>query len=80
MHVYSFAKFQEEEDPTALEYEPVTDQWKQNAPNKYGEAPGDQFGFDVSISGDGLKMAVSAPFNRGDGFERGRVYVYDVSE
>jgi hypothetical protein len=37
---------------------------------------GDQFEFDVSLSGDGQHFAVGAPFNRGTGLERGRVYVW----
>jgi hypothetical protein len=56
------------------------DSWMQLGPNKNGEAPGDQFGFDVSISGDGRYFAVGAPFNRGSGLERGRVYVYALGE
>jgi hypothetical protein len=56
------------------------DSWMQRGPNQNGEAPGDQFGFDVSISGDGRQFAVGAPFNRGSGLVRGRVYVYAVDE
>jgi hypothetical protein len=52
------------------------DSWTQLGPNQNGEAAGDQFGFDVSISGDGRHFAVGAPMNRGSGMERGRVYVY----
>jgi hypothetical protein len=54
--------------------------WMQRSPNQNGEAPGDQFGFDVSISGDGRRFAVGAPLNRGSGVERGRVYVYAVDQ
>jgi hypothetical protein len=54
--------------------------WMQTGPNQDGEAPGDQFGFDVSISGDGRRFAVGAPFNRGSGLERGRVYVYGLDD
>jgi hypothetical protein len=56
------------------------DSWMQLGPNENGEAPGDQFGFDVSISGDGRHFAVGAPFNRGSGVVKGRVYVYDLGE
>ena len=45
-----------------------------------GEAAGDQFGYAVSISGDGNRLAVSAPYNRGSGLERGRVQIYEVAE
>ena len=43
-------------------------------------AAGDQFGYSVSISGDGNRLAVSAPYNRGTGQERGRIQVYQVNE
>lgn len=45
-----------------------------------GEASGDQAGFSVSISGDGTKVAVGAPFNDGNGSNSGHVRVYDLSE
>ena len=61
------------------QYDEETGLWDQRRPNKYGESPGDQFGFAVSISGDGTRFAVGSPFNRGDGREKGRVYVYDTS-
>ena len=53
-------------------------EWIQLGPNRDGEAAGDQAGFVVKISGDGSTFAVSAPTNRGLGFEYGRVYVYDI--
>jgi hypothetical protein len=56
------------------------DSWMQLGSNQNGQAPGDQFGFDVSICGDGRHFAVGAPFNRGLGVTRGRVYVYAVGE
>lgn len=44
-----------------------------------GEASGDQSGFSVSISGDGTKVAIGAPFNDGNGSNSGHVRVYDLS-
>ena len=55
-------------------------EWVQIGENIWGEAAGDQFGYSVSISGDGERLAVSAPYNRGKGQERGRVIVYEVNE
>mmetsp|Transcript_55752 Transcript_55752/g.135085 ORF Transcript_55752/g.135085 Transcript_55752/m.135085 type:complete len:307 (+) Transcript_55752:1050-1970(+) len=54
------------------------EEWIQVGPNMDGEAAGDQNGYSVAISGDGTHFAVSAPTNRGRGFEFGRVYVYDI--
>ena len=54
------------------------EEWIQVGPNVDGEAAGDQNGYSVSISGDGTRFGVSAPTNRGRGFELGRVYVYDI--
>ena len=34
----------------------------------------------MAISGDGERLVVSAPYNRGKGQERGRVVVYEVNE
>ena len=45
-----------------------------------GEASGDQAGFSVSISGDGTKLAIGAPFNDGNGSNSGHVRIYDLSE
>jgi hypothetical protein len=59
-----------------FKYDGQTQAWTQRGPKQNGQAPGDQFGFDVSISGDGHHFAVGAPFNRGSGVELGRVYVY----
>lgn len=41
-----------------------------------GEAPGDQAGFSVSLSGDGSRLAVSARFNDGNGEDSGHVRVF----
>jgi hypothetical protein len=60
------------------QYDESSQLWEQRGPNKDGQAPGDQFGFAVALSGDGKSFAVGAPFNRGEGVERGRVTVYDI--
>lgn len=44
-----------------------------------GEASGDQSGFSVSISGDGTKVVIGAPFNDGNGGNSGHARVYDLS-
>ncbi|MDD7915535.1 T9SS type A sorting domain-containing protein [Polaribacter ponticola] len=44
-----------------------------------GEASGDQSGFSVSISGDGTKVIIGAPFNDGNGGNSGHVRVYDLN-
>ena len=45
-----------------------------------GDAPGDQFGYAVCISGDGQHAVASAPFNRAEGIEVGRVYGFDLAD
>ena len=42
-----------------------------------GEAVGDQSGYSVSMSADGNRLAVGAPFNDGTGINVGQVRVYD---
>jgi hypothetical protein len=54
-------------------------QWTQRGQDIVGESAGDLSGFSVSISGDGSKVAIGAPVNRGAyGWnEPGQVRVYD---
>jgi WD40 repeat protein len=54
--------------------------WMQFGPNQNGTAAGDEFGFDVSISGNGRQFAVGAPGNRFGGPETGQVYVYAIDD
>ena len=42
----------------------------------HGQAAGDEFGFSVSLSSDGKRVAVGAPENDG----RGHVRVYELQE
>lgn len=44
-----------------------------------GEAPGDESGSSVSLSGDGMKLAVGAWNNDGNGPNSGHVRVYDMN-
>mmetsp|Transcript_126538 Transcript_126538/g.188840 ORF Transcript_126538/g.188840 Transcript_126538/m.188840 type:complete len:693 (+) Transcript_126538:110-2188(+) len=60
------------------QYDESSQLWEQRGPNKDGQAPGDQFGFAVALSGDGKRFATGAPFNRGEGVERGRVSVFAI--
>ena len=53
--------------------------WEQLGPDINGEAPGDNSGWSVSLSGDGKILAVGSPWNSGNGEKSGcvRVYVWD---
>ena len=55
-------------------------EWQKAGPDIDGEAPGDMFGFDVSISGDAKHFIIGAPSSRGDGYGHGRVQVYKVPD
>ena len=51
--------------------------WIQIGPDIDGEAAGDEFGTSVSL--DGSRLAVGAPYNDGNGNDAGHVRVYDLS-
>ena len=51
--------------------------WFQVGSDIDGEAAGDNSGYSVSISSDGARVAIGAPFNDGTGSEAGHVRVYD---
>jgi Secretion system C-terminal sorting domain/FG-GAP repeat len=55
--------------------------WIAISGNILGESIDDNFGFDLSIAGDGNTIAVGAPFNTGNGTSSGsvRVYAWDGS-
>lgn len=60
-------------------YENKNDQWVRIAKDIDGEATGDQSGWSVSLSADGLVLAIGAPFNNGDNGENsGHVRVYQT--
>jgi hypothetical protein len=56
--------------------------WIQLGNDIDGEADGDESGQSVALSGDGMILAVGAPYNDGNGFDSGHVRVYnlDVSQ
>mmetsp|Transcript_6245 Transcript_6245/g.18283 ORF Transcript_6245/g.18283 Transcript_6245/m.18283 type:complete len:957 (-) Transcript_6245:156-3026(-) len=54
--------------------------FRQEGPNIDGEAAGDMFGYEVSLSGDGKTFAIGAPSSRSNGFEHGRVQIYHVPQ
>jgi hypothetical protein len=43
-----------------------------------GDANGDEFGHSVSLSKDGKRLAIGAPYNSGNGSSSGHVQVYTV--
>ncbi|MCE2503763.1 MAG: HYR domain-containing protein [Chlorobi bacterium] len=53
--------------------------WTQLGGNIDGEAAGDWFGISVSISSDGERLAIGAPYNDGNGADVGHVRVYQWS-
>jgi hypothetical protein len=59
-------------------FDDMSQLWIQIGPNRDGDATGDQFGRAVALSGDGKYLAAGAPFNRGEGVELGRVYVFAI--
>jgi hypothetical protein len=50
--------------------------WVQKGSDIDGKAAGDQSGLSVSLSGDGLTVAIGAPYNDGNGSSSGHVRVY----
>lgn len=53
--------------------------WVQLGADIAGEAQGDQAGKSVSISGDGMRVAVGMPMNDGNGNNSGQVRVYQYN-
>ena len=60
-------------------YESDPDLWVQMGPDIDGEAAGDGFGWSVSLSSDGLKVAIGARFNDGNGINSGHVRVFSYN-
>jgi hypothetical protein len=56
-----------------------TSLWTQVGQDIDGEAAGDESGYSVSISSDGTRVAIGAPFNDGTGSNAGHVRVYSLS-
>ena len=51
--------------------------WIQLGQDLDGEAAGDEFGYAVSFSSDGSRLAIGAPENDSSGVDAGHVRVYD---
>ena len=59
-------------------YELANDMWTQLGGDIDGEAASDDFGYSVSLSADGTRVAVGAPFNDGGGGSNsGRIRVFE---
>jgi hypothetical protein len=59
-----------------FQYNSSTSSWTQIGADIDGEAADDNFGYSVSISSDGTKVAIGAPRNDGGGTDAGQVRVY----
>ena len=57
-------------------YQFTSGEWYKIGSNIYGEAAGDYSGASISLSSDGSKVAIGAPFNDGNGTDSGHVRVY----
>jgi len=51
--------------------------WTQLGSDIYGEAADDRSGWSVSMSSDGTRVAIGAPYNHGNGSDAGHVRVFD---
>ena len=60
-------------------YNSVTPAWEQIGPDIDGEALDDLSGISLSMSSDGTRVAISTPFNDGNGISAGHVRVYSLS-
>jgi hypothetical protein len=58
-------------------YQNVGGNWQQVGQNITGEDNDDQSGFSVSLSADGSRVAIGAPYNDGNGSNSGHVRVYE---
>jgi len=53
--------------------------WEQLGSDIWGEAPGDNSGTSISLSADGTRIAIGAPYNDGAGSNAGHVRVWEYS-
>jgi Secretion system C-terminal sorting domain len=58
-------------------YEWIGGSWAQVGADIDGEVPGDQSGVSISLSLDGNRIAIGAPFNDGNGDNAGHVRIYE---
>ena len=60
------------------QYDILTSTWTQLGQDILGEATGDWSGWSLSLSGDGKRVAVGAPYNKdANGRSRGQARVYE---
>ena len=59
-------------------YKYIDNEWVQRGPNIEGVADGDNFGFSVSLSGDGTRFAAGAPYSRSFQNNAGQVMAFDL--
>jgi len=57
-------------------YKNVSNNWVQIGTDIDGEAAGDNSGYSVSLNEDGNILAISAPYNEGNGYRSGHTRVY----
>ena len=62
-----------------FKFNSITNRFQQVGPDINGEATLDNFGASVSISGDGSRFIVGAPFNAGNGPNAGHVRIYNFN-
>ena len=62
-----------------FKFNSITNRFQQVGPDINGEATLDNFGASVSISGDGSRFVVGAPFNAGNGPNAGHVRVFNFN-
>ena len=60
-------------------YNLIDGEWEKLGQDIDGQYPGDEFGTSVSISSDGLTVAVGAPYNNDNGDFSGKVQVYRLN-
>jgi hypothetical protein len=60
-------------------YELTGGAWVQVGSDIDGEVAGDNSGSSVSLTSDGLRVAIGAPYNDGGGTDAGQVRVYDLT-
>jgi len=63
----------------SVQYTTIFPTWTQVGSDIDGEAAGDRFGYSVSMSSDGTRVAIGAPYNDGTASDAGHVRVYAES-
>ena len=60
--------------------ESTANKWSQLGSDIDGEAANDKLGYSVSLSGDGTKVAIGAPYNAANGSNSGHVQIFTFEE